>query len=200
MENFSDNSNFDEKNEEPISRPSHLSPSSPSLPSELRGLYGALPEPAQRLFNRAFTKLWYKVLDSRKFTRYGGVLSVYWTVMILRRKHNITENELAVLSLLNILTEQGKLTINSIEFMKVYSDIILQHDTFRKVISALKRHGWIERFNHDPAQPYLQRGVCNNPVFIRMSPAGMTLIKQIERDMNWEILNTIRLNVTTTGK
>jgi len=68
----------------------------------------------------------------------------------------------------------------------------------QQLLHDIKGKGYINRLTRDPATPYLQRSVAWRPVFIKLTPDGIQLIEDMEKDL-YKILVNNCFNDLTTG-
>ena len=164
------------------------------LSSDLAEKYRLLPSNYQRLFLKLFREIYNYLLPIRLFTSNGGVLYNYWLVNQLRGKKGLTVRELDLLTLLYNHSSGGRDTVRTDRLKEHFPGF-----SSRNFIS-LKQKGFISRHTFDPLAPYYRRCRCNRPIFIRLTPSGIFLIKRIESDLRYALYHTVMSNITSDSK
>lgn len=166
-----------------------LSNSLPSLSPQLNSLYQVLNDDMKRLFVRMYKYLWGVV--NGYSVRSCGVVSYYWLLSRVAASSGLGPSELAVLSYLYMMTNKGTKLIHS---NIVHNSGVLPGAlsiTVQRVTWDLKHAGYITRHTKDPGQPYNQRAQHNKqPVYIRLTPAGLRVIEDMTKEINKLLLNT----------
>jgi hypothetical protein len=156
-------------------------PPAPALSPDLVISYNELSEDNKRLFLVMFRYLWGCVAPARRFTGFGGVLSSFWAVDLLRVRAGVNPSELAILTFIYNKTRQGREFISSKE---VYNSLICPEVTYLSliaIISRIKKSGYIVRSSKDPAHPYQRRTInTRQKIFIKLSPLGVHIIEDME--------------------
>ena len=155
----------------------------PLLPPSLSFIYSTLPDNYKRLFIKIYRWLWSYALNKRTYMRRGAVLYYYWAVDISRLRLGLTTSELALLSYLYQITNEGA---NYIHSDMVYDSKVLpnlQQVSKLEVLKRIKRKGYICRSYRDPSAPYLALSFASHPVFITLTGSGVAVIKRIKEDL-----------------
>jgi len=171
--------------------------SPPSLSPTLLTTYLSLNSDMRRLFVKIYHQLWEYVCPLNRFVKHGGVLYSYWAVDLLRLRAGLTSSELAVLAYLYHLSNGGRNVVHS---EKVYSEAVLPdliYTSKQQLLHDIKGKGYINRLTRDPATPYLQRSVAWRPVFIKLTPDGIQLIEDMEKDLYKILVNNCSNDLTT---
>lgn len=175
--------------------------SPPSLSPELVNLYQSLSIDQQRLFIKVFRYLWGVVLPAQSFRGRSGPLRSYWALDIVLRSYSLSPALLSLLTFIYYMTQEGRKYICTAD---VYSNnSILPYcnaGSKQDYISMLKRRGYLSRSYSNPDQPYLKRSFRRQPVFIKLSPAGVHVITGIEKDLYKLLLNTSLNDLTGKNK
>ena len=171
---------------------SPLPPLSPSLNS----VYQSLNVLNQRLFIKVFRWLYDYLLNKQTYLRRGGVLFYWWAVDMVRVRSHLTTSDLAVLTYLYQMTEQGQKIINSKILYNGYLLPDLCPTSLWPLINRLMHRGYIVRYNRNHQDPYMQRSIHRSKVFINLTPAGVSLIKSMENDL-YNIMMRSSLNDIT---
>ena len=165
------------------------SSSLPSLSNQLNGLYQVLDDDMKRLFIKMYRYLW-GVVNSYS-VKSCGVVSYHWLINRVAASSSLAPSSLVLLSYLYMMTNKGTKLI--------HSNIVINSGvlpgalpiTVQRVTWDLKHAGFITRHTKDPGQPYSQRAQHNKqPVFIRLTPAGLRVIEDMTRQINKILLNT----------
>jgi hypothetical protein len=157
-------------------------PVPPALSPALRTLYLSLPNEYKQIFNKVFIFLWDYVCPMKSFINNGGLLHSYYVIDLLRSRYKLSTNQFSVLTYLYQITRKGADIVHS---ERVYNGLsladaskVVKESTLRR----LRKRNLIKRLYYDPAQPYLSRFRSNNPEFIQLLPAGVTIIHDIEKE------------------
>jgi len=160
--------------------------------SELSAFYSSLPLSSQHYFRRIFRIVFNYLVPRCSITTHGGLLHLYYLMPQIRAKHDLTDSELALLSLIYRITKFGADTTTGDEIKKVASH------SFNSNITTLYKRGFISRYYYDPLHPRLSsrraRGGRSGK-FIRMSWEGVKLIRQIETDLRNHLYNSTALSI-----
>jgi DNA-binding MarR family transcriptional regulator len=144
--------------------------------------------------------MWNYLNPLRCYTGHGGVLYSCWAIDMLRVKIDLTPSELSMLAYLYQVTDRGKSTIHS---DIIYKSVILPHIQIASkqgILNDLKHRGYISRYTHNSSAPYLQRSFSRQPVFIRLTLKGISVIQGIEKDLYKLLLNTSLDEITGANK
>ena len=169
--------------------------SSPSLPPDLTTIYNSLTDNNRRLFNKVFKFMWRYVNDRRLSS---GVL--FWGVDLSRRHLRLPSSDLAVLTYLYYISGKG---VNIVRSDVLYNSGILPGislDGFQMCLNRLKHKGYLTRHTSDPSLPYQSRSYSRQPVFIKLSAAGVKLIQTIDKDLYNLMLHTSLDDITGRNK
>ena len=161
----------------------------PSLSSHLNSLYLSLNDDMRRLFIRIYKYLW-GVVNSYS-VRSCGVVSYHWLLSRVAASSSLAPSSLVLLSYLYMMTNKGTKLIHS---NIVHNSGVLPGAlpiTVQRVTWDLKHSGYITRHTKDPGQPYSHRAQHNKqPVYIRLTPAGLRVIEDMTKEINKLLLNT----------
>jgi hypothetical protein len=172
----------------------------PSLSPNLTTYYLSLSSEMRRFFNRVYKHMWNYIYPLRRLTGYSGVLHSYWAIDMLRVKIDLTPSELSMLAYLYQVTNQGNNTIHS---DIIYNSVILSHivtASKQGILNDLKHRGYITRSTWNPDEPYLSRSYHRQPVFIRLTSKGVSVINGIEKDLHNLLLYTSLDEITGASK
>jgi len=172
----------------------------PSLSSNLTAVYLSLSSEMQRFFIRVFKLMWNYVNPLRRFTGHGGVMYAYWAVDMARVKIDLTPSELSMLAYLYQVTDRGN---NTIQSDKIYNSVVLPHivtASKQGILNDLKHLGYITRLTCDPSAPYLSRSFSRQPVFVKLTSKGVSVIQGIEKDLYKLLYNTSLNEITGADK
>lgn len=186
-------------NSELTQNPDVFSP--PSLPPVLLSLYSGLNEENKQIFYKMFRFIWGEVVPLSRFVKYGGLLYSYWAVDLLRERLGLVPSELSLLSYLYHISKNGRLYIHS---EVIYNSSIcpgaLRH-TLENRLRDLKVKGFVTRSTRNPGEPYRQSSQHNKQaVFIKLSPSGIYLIEQMEKDLYKILVNSSFEDLAGTKK
>jgi hypothetical protein len=172
---------------------SPVSPSSPVLSSDLLTLFGALDNGKRRIFRKLYSYLWRYLRPLENYS----IMQDYWAFhAVITDKYNLPFSLVALLSWLYQVSGQGKLIIDTRRFKGLRPVAMSAGNRFESM-STLRKSGYIERYSRDPSAPYLLRSVSRQPIFIKVTDAGVKLIKDIERDTYNLIMRSVMREVTT---
>ena len=186
---------------EEITKSTKLS-SAPSLSPSLTTLYQTLNVNDRRLFVKIYRYLWGVVAPASRFVRSYGLLYSYWALDLLRVRADLTTTELSLLSYLYQVTNKGRKYIHT---AAIYNSAVLpglvEHTKCCR-ITDLVRRGFIIRNWRDPiANKYTSRYFgWRSPVFICLTPSGVALVENIEKDLYKLLLSTSLDDITGRNK
>ncbi len=150
----------------------------PSLSPEMLTIYNRLNDAEKLLFKRVFRWLWPRLHSYRGFTGASGGLCYWWAVDLTRLKYNLLMPDISLLSFLWYIT-RGKKYIHS-DFI-AHSPGLVSHPDRMKQICKLANLGYIDRRRVHPITR-MDAGPHSRP-YLCLSPAGVALIHDIERDI-----------------
>jgi len=165
--------------------------SPPSLSPELNSLYHSLSIEQQQVFIKVFNYLWGCVVPASRFNGRGASLYSFWVIDYLRQCSGLSSSLFSLLVFIYHITGRNKHFIctdqvyNNDGIMFNYCQGAKQNK-----LSQLTKLGYLVRSWSNPDQPYLQKSYRSRPVFIKLSPSGIALIHDIEKDLYKLLLNT----------
>jgi len=175
--------------------------STPPLNPELNTLYNGLDENNKAVFIKVFKFLWGCVCPLSRFIGFSGVLHSFWAVDLLRDQSGLTTSQLSLLTFIYQATDKGK---NYILVKSILAGPVVPHlATISKgqTITNLRRLGYLTCAHHIPATATLPRSYSRHCLFIRLSPSGVRLIEDIEKDLHNILMRTSLDELTgTTNK
>jgi hypothetical protein len=167
----------------------------------LLNLYQSLSIDNQKVFIRVFNYLWGCVVPASRFNGRGSSLHSFWAVDYLRQSSGLSSSLFSLLLFIYHITGRNK---NFICSDQVYNNpgILFNYCQGAKQnkLSQLTKLGYLARSWSNPDQPYLQKSYRSRPVFIKLSPAGVQLIHDIEKDLYKLLLNTSLNDLTGVNK
>jgi DNA-binding MarR family transcriptional regulator len=172
----------------------------PSLPTALNSLYQSLDLDNKRLFLKIFRFIWGEVLPLKRFVNFSGILYSFWAVDILRSRLGLSPSELSALTYLYQVSKKGKLIVRS---SVIYEANILPSvvPSSRVVLlNSLKRAGYITRQTRNTQAPHYSSSYSKTAVFLRLSPAGVRLVEDMERDLYKVLVNNCLDDLKGTNK
>lgn len=174
-------------------------PSLPVLPNSLNSFYNSLGVFNRGVFIKIFRYVWrYVHLTSIK---HNDLISMYWLVYGPVDLSGIPSYSFALLSYIYYITKQGK---NYIHSDIIYNSGVLpglKIHTIAQAVTNLARSGYLMRSTKDPGQPYSHRAQHNRqPVYIRLTPAGLRVIEDMTKQINKILLNTSLNDLTGANK
>ena len=162
---------------------SFTSSSPPSLNTELTQLYDALPEDYKKLFIKLYKYLWDVVLPYSIYRKPGGLIYYYYALDAIRDKYSLTFGQLALLTFLYYATRSGSKYIHSDVVYLGLSGSSYALNTKRRNLVHLRHKGFILRSRRSPDHPNYYQPNLRQPIFIKLTQAGIDLIKNIEKDL-----------------
>lgn len=167
------------------------SSSLPPLTPELNNLYNGMSGDNKQLFVKVFRYLWGCVVPFKAFTGRSGAVYSYWAVNDVLIKRKLYPAFFSMLVFIYQLTRGNKKYIVSDEVYNCPGLLpSVQSNTKQVYLCNLTQLGYITRSWSDPDKPYLQKSYRSRNVFIKLSPAGIKLINDIEKDIYKTLLNT----------
>lgn len=176
-----------------------LLPASPPLSPGLLLSYQVLDDNLKPLFIKVFKYLW-GVVHRRRYFAPGDVLLNFWAVNMARRSASLSLSQLAILTYIYQMSNKGKIFIHSDSIYNVDMLPGAKRPAKINAISILIKRGYLFRSCKNTDQPYLKRSYTLHPVFIRLTPAGITLIEGIEKKIYKFLLNTSLNDLTGVNK
>jgi hypothetical protein len=175
-------------------------PVPPSLSPALRTIYLTLSLEEKQLFNKVFMLMWDYVCPLKSFVNSGGILHSYYVIDLLRSRYNLTTNHLSALTYLYQITRKGADIVHSQLIMNSLFMADAQQLMKYRTLAELRTRFLIKRHYFDPSQPYLSRFRSNNPEFIELLPAGVTIVHDIEKQLYYLLRNTSLNDLTGVNK
>lgn len=131
---------------------------------------------------------------------FNNVMCSFWVVDLLRIRFKLTTTELSFLSYLYQITRKGASIVHS---ELVYNGFIrpdIQDSQKKTILRQLRDKGYLIRLRRDPSQPYLSRFISHHLVFVQLTPKGVAVIHDIEKEMYKLLLNTSLDDLTGVNK
>ena len=162
-----------------------------TLSSDLADRYIHLPPNLQRIFIKLFREIYNYLLPTTRITSYGGVLFTYFLVNQQRTKYGLSVRELDLLTLLYYHSSGGRETIRTDKLKEQFPGF-----TSRTFVS-LRRKGFITRQTWDSLAPSYRSHRSHQPIFIRLTPSAVGIIKDMERAIRSSLYSVLKTTVTT---
>lgn len=177
-----------------------FSSSPPSLSPGLLSFYSVLCEADKKLFNHVYIEIWRYLFTVRSSVSRPGAVPLLWAVDLSRFNHCISYPQLVLLSFLYYMSCCGRGVIHSNSVYKSPLLSMLTPSSKKVYLWDLAKLGYITRSTRDLSRPYLSRSVSRAPAFIILSPSGVKLIQDIEKEIYNIMLNTSFDDLTGANK
>jgi hypothetical protein len=161
------------------------------LSSDLAEHYSHLPSNLQSVFVKLFREIYNYLLPATRITSHGGVLFTYFLVNQQRKKYALSVRDLDLLTLLYYHSSGGRETIRTDRLKEQFPDFT------NRIFISLQRKGYIKRHTWDPIAPSYRSCRSHRPIFIRLTPTGVGVIKKIEGDLRKTLYHSLKTIVTT---
>lgn len=178
-----------------MSNPDQASASLSSLPSlsSLSSVLSGMTFEQQSVLHKAFTVMWRKIAPMKRFTSSAGVLHLFWILDDEMKRRDISPRNLTYLTYLYTLSECGSRWIDA---PSLYSlDICpITKLMWAQCGSWSYQHGYTLHSYRNPEHPHITYQLHGNR-YIKLSDAGIALIKDIERSLYKRSLETAKITL-----
>jgi len=163
----------------------------PSLSPSLLTLFNSLSKYDRLIFSKVFTFIYRAVLPYKVFTGPRGILRAFWLVENARRSSGLAPSQLALLSFISYCTDKGSRYVHSsLIYQGAFLEDVLKSDKEAQLF-RLRKMGYITRRTRDPgASVHYRTSHSKQPVFVTLSPAGIKLLTDMEREIYAKLKNT----------
>lgn len=164
-----------------------------TLSSDLADQYRRLSAPHQHLFLKLFRQIFNYLLPATRITSHGGVLFTYYLVNQSRKDFGLSVGDLDLLTMIYHLGSGGRETLRTDKLREIYPNLSNRH------FVSLRKKGFIQRYTWDPHVPAYRSQRSHRPIFVRITPAGITIIEEVENKLRKILYRSAIANVTTSA-
>jgi DNA-binding MarR family transcriptional regulator len=164
-----------------------------TLSSDLADQYLRLSASHQQFFLKLFRQIFNYLLPATRLTSHGGVLFTYYLVNQSRKDFGLSVGDLDLLTLIYHLSAGGRETLRTDKLREIHPNISSRH------FVSLRKKGFIQRHTWDPLIPAYRSQRSHRPIFLRITPAGITIIEEVEIKLRKLLYRSTIANATTAA-